>query len=69
MMGMMSPHVEGRLAFLKTELKITDKQTAAWDRYADAYRTAAQSMHAMHGSMMSVMQGDLPSRAWPCMSR
>ena len=62
MSGMMSSHVEGRLAFLKTELKITVDQSAAWDRFADAYRAAGTSMHAMQGSMMGMMQGDLPSR-------
>ena len=62
MSGMMSSHVEGRLAFLKTELKITADQSAAWDRFADAYRAAGTSMHAMQGSMMAMMQGDLPSR-------
>ncbi len=62
MSGMMSSHVEGRLAFLKTELKITSDQSAAWDSYADAYRAAATSMHSMMGSMMGMTQGDLPSR-------
>lgn len=62
MSGMMSSHIEDRLAFLKTELKVTTEQSAAWDRYADAYREAATSMHAMRNSMMGMMQGDLPSR-------
>lgn len=60
MAGMMSSHVDARLAFLRTELKITAEQSAAWDRYAEAYRGAANSMHSMHG--MGMMQGDLPSR-------
>jgi hypothetical protein len=30
--------IEGRLAFLKTELKITDAQTAQWNAVADAMR-------------------------------
>ncbi len=41
MMGMMGsggPHTEGRLAFLKTELKITDAQEKAWKTYADTVR-------------------------------
>ncbi len=62
MSGMMSSHVDDKLTFLKTELKITSSQSAAWDRYADAYRAAATSMHSMMGSMMGMMQGDLPSR-------
>src|SRR6516164_7300947 len=38
MMGMMgmAGHVEGRIAFLKAELKITDAQTSAWNAFADA---------------------------------
>jgi periplasmic protein CpxP/Spy len=31
-------HIEGRLAFLKTELKITDAQTAQWNAFADVLR-------------------------------
>jgi periplasmic protein CpxP/Spy len=30
--------IEGRIAFLKTELKITDAQTAQWNEVADAMR-------------------------------
>lgn len=60
--GMMSSRTEGRLAFLKTELKIKAGQSAAWERFADAYRAAAKSMQSMHGGMMGMMQGDLPSR-------
>jgi gamma-glutamyl phosphate reductase len=52
MMGMdmvdMSERVEGRLAFLKTELKITEAQTTAWNKLADTIRTTA----ATHGAMM-----------------
>lgn len=42
--GMMGRHVEGRLAFLKAELKITDAQKPAWDRFAAAMRASAKSM-------------------------
>jgi hypothetical protein len=31
-------HIEGRIAFLKTELKITDQQNAAFNRVADMLR-------------------------------
>ena len=41
-MGMMTGHVEGRLAFLKTELKITDAQLPLWNAVADAIRTNAK---------------------------
>jgi Spy/CpxP family protein refolding chaperone len=46
--------VEGRLAYLKTELKITKAQEPAWKKYSDEARKQAESMQAamtaMHGS-------------------
>lgn len=39
----MIDRVDGRLAFLKTELTITDAQTAAWDKLAEAIRKSAAS--------------------------
>jgi LTXXQ motif family protein len=44
--------VEGRIAFLKTELKITDAQSAAWNAFADALRTNARSLGEVRASMM-----------------
>ena len=35
-------HVDGRLAYLKAELKLTDSQTGAWNAFADAWRATAQ---------------------------
>lgn len=32
-------HVEGRIAFLKAELRITEAQSQAWDEFAQALRT------------------------------
>ena len=56
-MGMMAGHVEGRLAFLKTELKITDPQLPLWNAVADAIRTNAKSMsEMMSGGMMGSSQ-------------
>jgi len=51
-MTMMSSNVEGRIATLKTELKITDAQAPQWDRFADALRSAAKSMNGMPAQMM-----------------
>jgi hypothetical protein len=45
-------HVEGRIAFLRTELKITDAQTGAWNAFADALRTNAKSLGEVRASMM-----------------
>jgi hypothetical protein len=47
-MGMPFEHVEGRIAFLKAELKITDAQTAPWNAYADALRANARAHQAVH---------------------
>jgi LTXXQ motif family protein len=53
MMPMMQPrHVEGRIAFLKTELKITDAQSQQWGGFADALRGNAKAMTTMHDQMM-----------------
>jgi hypothetical protein len=50
-----SRHIEGRIAFMRAELKITVAQQAQWDRVADAMRTSAkqkdqlfQQMRATH---------------------
>ena len=56
MMGAMARHVEGRLAFLKTELKITDAQLPLWNAVADAMRANAKTMGDMAGGMMGSSQ-------------
>jgi LTXXQ motif family protein len=50
--GMMTPNVEGRITALKTQLKITDAQTSAWDRFAEAIRATAGSMNEIYQQMM-----------------
>ena len=45
-------HVEGRIAFLRTELKITDAQSSAWDAFADALRTNAKNLGEVRASIM-----------------
>jgi hypothetical protein len=56
MMGAMARHIEGRLAFLKTELKITDAQLPLWNALADAMRANAKTMGDMAGRMMGGSQ-------------
>ena len=56
MMGAMTRHVEGRLAFLKTELKITDAQLPLWNAVADAIRASAKSMGDIAVGMMGGSQ-------------
>lgn len=62
MFQMMSPkHIEGRLAFLKTELNITDAQLQAWNNFANVMRSSVQdashSMPGMGGSTMGQPDG------------
>ena len=37
-------HVEGRLAFIKTELKITAQQMPLWDKFAETVRAHAKTI-------------------------
>ncbi len=46
-------HIEGRLAFIKAELKITEAQAQQWNAFADAVRSSAGAMAEMRKSMMS----------------
>ncbi len=61
MMGMMGrgmdgmatiDRVEGRIAFLRAELKITDAQADAWNGFADALRTNARKLAEVRATMM-----------------
>ena len=45
--------VEGRIAFLRTELKITDAQASAWNGFADALRANAKKLSEVRASMMA----------------
>ena len=56
MMGM-GPMMEGRLAYLKAELGISDAQAAAWDGYVSAVKARGDAMQSMHATMMKAMQG------------
>ena len=44
---MIAKHIEGRLAFLNTELKITDAQISLWNVFAQAMRDCTTAMPAM----------------------
>ncbi len=65
MMGQhgMAGHVEGRIAFLKAELKITDAQLPLWNGVADAIRTDRKSAGGMpDGMAMMNVGGTLPEK-------
>ena len=67
MMGMMmgrngpaSAFAEGRIAFIKAELAITDAQNSVWDAYATALHKNFESMQTMHKTMMSASSPATP---------
>ena len=60
-MGMPFEHVEGQVAFLKAELRITDAQKPQWDAFANTLRESARTHRSMHEQMT---KGDMPS-SWP----
>jgi hypothetical protein len=70
MMGVsvMSPggaiqNVEGHIAFLKAELKITDAQQQQWYQFADVLRTNAKALSAADGAMMGGADKKMPPAA------
>jgi LTXXQ motif family protein len=56
----MATHAEGRIAFLKAELGITDAQKTVWDAYAAALTKNLQDMQAMRVTMKKVMEAKSP---------
>src|SRR5208337_3587477 len=53
-------HIEGRIAFLKAELAVTDAQSPQWGTFADALRERAKTMR---DSMANMMQADQPANS------
>jgi len=51
-------HIEGRIAFYKAELGITDAQLPQWNAFADALRGNAKGMR---GAMTATMQAGVPA--------
>jgi len=41
MLGNIADHIDGRIAYLKAELKITEAQDPLWNAFADALRSSA----------------------------
>lgn len=52
----MLERIDGRLAFLKTELKIKDDQKTAWDDFSTTVREGAETHNALMRGMMTDMQ-------------
>ena len=61
-MGMMAQHAEGRIAFLKAELKISDAQLPLWNAVAEAIRADAKTGMGMMDGMGMAQGGKLPER-------
>jgi hypothetical protein len=53
-------HIEGRLAFLRTELKITDAQAPLWEPVAAALRDRAGKMDAAIGAFRQARSDGTP---------
>lgn len=65
MMGAMEradtpPRVDGRIAFLKAELSITERQEPVWDAYAAALRDNIESLKAMRHTMAQMAKSTSP---------
>ena len=58
----LTERVEGRIAFLKAELAITDKQADAWNAFADALRAYSAALKSAHPAGMDTMAPDLVAR-------
>jgi hypothetical protein len=58
--GKVSAFIDGRIAFLKAELAITDAQKSAWDGYADATKRNLESMQGMVQTMKTVFDAKTP---------
>ena len=64
MCSAMGSHIEGRLAYIKAELKVADAQESLWSAYAAAARDNAKTMVARCTTMMGKRdsQVSLPDR-------
>jgi hypothetical protein len=63
MCNVMANHIEGRLAYIKAELKTTETQESPWNAYAAAARDNANAMRAHCTTMMNRRSGlSLPDR-------
>jgi hypothetical protein len=58
MMCRTAEHVEGRLAYLKAELKLTDAQAPQWNAFADAVRDSGQKVAKFCATMKEEREKD-----------
>jgi hypothetical protein len=61
MTGMNTPAFgEGRIAFLKAELGVTEAQTAVWNAYAEALKRNFENMKSMRQTLAASLEGRTP---------
>jgi hypothetical protein len=58
--GQMATFADGRIAFLKAELKITDAQKDVWNGYAQALKSNLETMTSMRQAMLASLEGKTP---------
>ena len=58
-------HTEGRIAFIKAELAVTDAQTPQWNAFADALRASSKSMRETTANMATAQ----PEKPWTAADR
>lgn len=58
-------HTEGRIAFIKAELAITDVQTPQWNAFADALRAGSKAMRETMANMATAQ----PEKPWTAADR
>ena len=61
-MSGMAQHMEGRMASMRTKLKITDEQMPQWNAFADAMRDNARRVIEMHRKMDPAASVSAPDR-------
>lgn len=59
--GQVSTFAEGRIAFLKAELGITDAQKVVWEAYAETIKRNLQGMQGMWQTMKAVFEAKTPA--------
>jgi hypothetical protein len=58
--GQTSSFAQGRIAFLKAELNLTDSQSTQWDAFAKALKNNLQNMQGIWQSMRAALEVDAP---------
>lgn len=60
MMGGMSAYADGRVAFLKTELAISDVQLSVWEAYAAALKKHLERMQETEKTVSRILEAKTP---------